>query len=147
MKKACLLTLLLFLLPGTVLASGQSNQYYPPSDSDYFMKKFSWQLYMSSGVKQVIFKQYDEKFKKRMTLYHDVKKANSFLWVDFYCRGQVSVEFLDKKGKVMDSFIRDSAKKYLDNSSCTYRYAVTFSDFDEKKRKYKSDKFKKNRKK
>lgn len=146
-KKLLLVLFSLALLPGTVFASGQSSQFYPPSNSDYFNKKFSWQIFFSNNVKKVEFTQYDEKMKKRSTLYHNSVKGNSFLWVDFYCKGPMSVEFFDKHGKVVDSFIRGTAEKYLDNSSCSYKDAATFSDYDEKKGRYISDTFKKKKKK
>ena len=145
-KKLLLVLLSLSLLPGTVFASGQSGQFYPPSNSDYFNKKFSWQIFFSNNVKKVEFTQYDVKMKKQSVLYHNSVKGNSYLWVDFYCQGMVSVEFFDKKGKVVDSFIRGTAERYLNDSSCSYSSAVTFSDYDEKKDRYASDMFKKKEK-
>lgn len=142
-KKLLLVFFSLSLFPGIVFASGQSGQYYPPSHSDFYNKKFSWQIFLSNNVKKVEFTQYDIKMKKRSVLYHKSVEGNSYLWVDFYCKGMVSVEFFDKKGKVVDSFIRGKAEKYLDDSSCSYPYAATFSDYDDKKGRYASDTFKK----
>ncbi|MFJ8258186.1 hypothetical protein ACIQ4Z_13035 [Peribacillus asahii] len=74
-----------------------------------------------------------------------ITPQNSFFWVDFTCKGNVGVKFFDKKGKVVDSFVRGPGTAYLDNTACNYKYFVTFSDYDEKQRKNKSYKFKKTR--
>ncbi|MFJ8265238.1 hypothetical protein [Peribacillus asahii] len=70
-----------------------------------------------------------------------ITPQNSFFWVDFTCKGNVGVKFFDKKGKVVDSFVRGPGTAYLDNTACNYKYFVTFSDYDEKQRKNKSYKF------
>ncbi|USK58342.1 hypothetical protein [Peribacillus asahii] len=45
--------------------------------------------------------------------------------------------FFDKKGKVVDSFVRGPGTAYLDNTACNYKYFVTFSDYDEKQKNIK----------
>jgi len=142
-KKYLVSLMICMFIPIPVLASGQSGQFYPSSQSDYYKKKFSWQIYVSYGVKKIIFTQYDMKKRDRGLIYYDNPPQNSFFWVDFTCKGNVGVKFFDKKGKVVDSFVRGPGTAYLDNTACNYKYFVTFSDYDEKQRKYKSDKFKK----
>ncbi|MFJ7678945.1 hypothetical protein ACQKIC_00510 [Peribacillus sp. NPDC046944] len=78
-KKLLFLLTALSLLPAPAVASGQSGQFYPPSHSDFYNKKFSWQLFLSHGVKRVEFTQYDVKMKKRSVIYHNSVKENSFL--------------------------------------------------------------------
>ncbi|MFJ8260264.1 hypothetical protein ACIQ4Z_24260 [Peribacillus asahii] len=134
---------LFMLIPIPVLASGQSGQFYPPSHSDYYKKKFSWKIYVSYGVKKIIFTQYDMKKRNRGFIYYDNPPQNSFFWADFTCKGNMSVEFFDKKGKVVDSFVRGPGTAYLDNSACNYNSFAKPSDYNEEQRKYKSDKFKK----
>lgn len=124
------------------MANSQSGQFYPPSNSDYFQKKFSWQIYVSHGVEKITFTQYDMENKERGLIYYDNPPQNSFFWVDFTCLGNVSVQFYDKKGKVVDFFTRGPATAYLDNKACKYDDFANRSDYDEKKGKYKSDKFK-----
>ncbi|WP_180320079.1 hypothetical protein [Peribacillus loiseleuriae] len=143
MIRKCLLFLMLFtFLPGSVMANSQSGQYYPPTNSDYFQKKFSWQIYVSHGVKKITFIQYDMENKERGLIYYDDPPQNSFFWVDFTCRGNVRINFYNKKGKLIGSFTRGHGTSYLNNSACNYKDFVYGSDFDEKNRKYKSDKFK-----
>lgn len=146
-KKSIIFVLVLTLfLPLTVSASQQSGQYYPPSHSDYFQKKFSWQFYSSLGVKQIRFTQFDIEGNKKGTINFEVKE-NGFKWVDFTCKGNVSVEFLNEAGDVLDSVTRGQGTPYLDNSSCNYKSFVKQSNYDETKRKYKDDTFGKNKKK
>lgn len=143
MIKKCLMFLIVFtFLPVTVMANSQSGQFYPPSNSDYFQKMFSWQIFVSHGVKKITFTQYDIENKERGLIYYDDPPQNSFFWVDFTCRGNVSIQFFDNKGKLIDSFIRGHGKSYLKNTACKYDSFVSRSDYDEKNRKYKSDKFK-----
>ena len=141
-KRSILLLMLFTILPVSVMASSQSGQYYPPSNSDYFQKKFSWQFYVSHGVEKIIFTQYDMENTERALIYYDNPPQNSFFWTDFSCRGNVSIQFFDSEGKVLDSLIRGQATEYLNDTACVYRDFANRSDYDEKKGKYKSDKFK-----
>lgn len=147
MKKSIIFVIALTLfLPLTVSASQQSGQFYPPSNSDYYQKKFSWQLYSSLGVKNIRFTQYDINGNEKGTINLEAKK-NGYNWVDFTCKGNVSIEFLDESGGVLDSVTRGHGTSYLDNSSCNYKSFVKQSNYDEVKRKYKDDTFGKKKKK
>jgi hypothetical protein len=127
-------------VPLGTLASQQSGQYYPPTNSDYYLKKFSWQLYTSQGVSQIRFTQYDLNNVKKGQLVLKVKdKSNT--WVDFNCKGNVHIQFQDKKGKTLDFSTRGPATSYLNNSKCNYKSFVSFSNYDSSKKKYKDDTF------
>lgn len=91
--------LFVLIIPLNAFASQQSGQYYPPNSSDYFKKKFSWQLYSSKGVNGMRFTQYDIDGNEKGKINIEAKE-NSFSWVDFSCRGNVSIEFLDENGDV-----------------------------------------------
>ncbi len=145
-KKGFLLIMLLaFLIPLNVSASQQSGQYYAPSGSDYHQKKFSWQLYSDFGIDQIRFTQFDIDGNEKGKI--NIKaKENDFAWVDFYCSGNVHIEFLDASGKVQNSLTRGQATSYLDDSSCNYKSFVKASNYDEKANKYKDDTFGKKKK-
>lgn len=146
-RNLLLALILVLLLPLNASASQQSNQYYPPSNSDYFMKKFSWQLYASIGINKIRFTQFD-KNNEQVKIIDLETNGNSFYWVDFYCTGDVSIEFLDSDEKTKDIITRGKGTTYLDNSSCKYDSFVKVSNYDENKKQYKDDTFgKKNNKK
>lgn len=144
-KSLILLLALILILPLTVSASQQSGQYYPPSNSDYFQKKFSWQLYSSFGVKEIKFTQFDLDGKEKGKV--NLKATeNGFNWVDFSCKGNVSIEFLDENGGTVSFLTRGQARSYLDDTSCDYKSFVKTSNYDEKKKQYRDDTFGRNKK-
>lgn len=145
-KSLILLISLSFILPLTVSASQQSGQYYPPSNSDYFQKKFSWQLYSSFGVKEIKFTQFDIDGIEKGEINLNATE-NGFNWVDFSCRGNVSIEFLNENGDTVSVFTRGQARSYLDDTSCNYKSFVKVSNYDEKKQQYRDDTFGKKKKK
>lgn len=87
-------------------------------------RETSIQIYASFNVSKIIFTQYGGSNNKRGTIYYDTVKGNSFTWVDFYCRGNVAVEFFDKNGKTVDFFTRGKALSYLDDSNCNYKHLL-----------------------
>lgn len=140
-KKSLLLVMLFVLfLPLNASASQQSGQYYPPSHSDYFQKKFSWQLYSSRGIKEIRFTQFDKNGEEIEAINLEAKE-NGFNWIDFSCTGSVSIEFLDADGKVKDQLTRGVATKHLDGTACEYKTFVKTSNYDEKKNQYSDDTF------
>ncbi|MBK5447062.1 hypothetical protein [Peribacillus sp. TH24] len=131
------------MVPNLAHASGRSREYYPPSDSDFYQKKFSYQLYFSFGTVKVRMTQYkpdlpmeDKNIQKVITW--NVKE-NSYMWMDHKCSGGLVFEYLDESGEVVDSEIRAEDNKYLSQGSCTNPVAP--SDFNEEKNQYKSDTF------
>ena len=139
--------LLAFLIPLNVNASASkhSGQYYAPSGSDYHQKKFSWQFFSDFGIDQIRFIQFDIDGNEKGKIDFKVKE-NDFKWIDFYCKGNVHIEFLDASGKVQDSLTRGQATSYLDDSSCNYKSFVKASNYDEKKNRYSDDTFGKKKK-
>lgn len=145
-RRILLIVMLLSLfIPISAFASQQSGQYYPPSSSDYSKKKFSWELYSSRGVNDIRFTQYDLNGTERGKITLKAKE-NVFSWVDFSCKGNVSIEFLDANGKVLSLFSRGQALSHLDDRSCNYKTFVKASNYDAKARKYRDDTFGKNKK-
>lgn len=147
-KKVNVLIVLSFvfiMLPIQAFASGMSREYYPPSDSDYYQKKISYQLYFSFGTVKVRMTQYkpglpmdDANIITKVTW--NVKE-NSFMWVDMQCKGVLSFEYLDATGKVVSFHDRGEDTSYLNQGKCTAGDAVKPSDFNEESNQYKSDTF------
>jgi hypothetical protein len=144
-KFVTLLALIVIMLPIQAFASGLSRQYNPPSDSDYYQQKISYQLYFSFGTVKVRMTQYKPELpmteeNKITTVTWNVKE-NSFMWVDMQCKGALSFEYLDSAGTVVDFHTRGETTEYLNQGKCTAGDAVKPSDFNEEANQYKSDTF------
>ncbi len=116
-------------------ASSQSGQYYPPSDSEYFKKKFSWQFYIDHQTYQIRFtsRPLDPNNPLFLQQTFDVR-PNSFIWFDFSCQGRDDIEFLDAQGNVLSFMTRGQTTTYLDGTGDVM--CVRLSDFDENAKDY-----------
>jgi hypothetical protein len=139
-----IVTFLYMLIPIQVFA-GMSREYYPTADSDYFQKKFSYQLYISHEVEKLRMTQYKPDLplteENIVTIVTWNVKGNSYIWMDQQCKGALSFEYIDSSGKVVESHIRGKSNSYLNEGSCSAGNVVKPSDFNEDQNRYASDTF------
>lgn len=136
----------MIMIPQMALAasnSGMSREYHPPSDSDYYQKKMSYQLFFDFGTVKVRMTQYKPGLpmeeKNIQTIVTWKVKENSFMWMDQKCGGALNFDYLDASGKIVSSHLRGETTTYLNQGSCTN--PVSPSDFNEEKNQYKGDTF------
>jgi hypothetical protein len=143
LKKAFMLSIaLMLLLPFQAFASGQSGRYYPPSDSDFYQKKVSTQVFISAGITQLKMTQRDFDTGEVIGVITWNVKPGSYIWIDESCKGSLAYEFLDSEGVTQTgSFIRAKTDIDLQEGSCTAGGFVKPSDYNEEQDQYAGDTF------
>lgn len=135
-----LLGLILLSFPLQSLASGILQEYYPPSDSDFYQKRITFQYYNSPGVTQIVITQYEYPGNtivlgtKEFTV-----KENSNIWIDYTCKGQALIEWKDSTGAVKDWLIRGETTNYLEQGDCSN--IANLSNYNEELKQYADDTF------
>lgn len=135
-----LLALIVLSFPLQSLASGILQEYYPPSDSDFYQKRITYQYYNSFGVTQIVITQYaypgntEVLGTKEFTV-----TENSNTWIDFTCKGQALIEWKDSTGAVKDWLIRSETDNYLEQGDCSN--IANLSNYNEELGQYADDTF------
>ncbi|MDP4086020.1 MAG: hypothetical protein Q8934_15560 [Bacillota bacterium] len=140
-----ILTVFLLILPIQTFASGMTREYDPPSNSDYYQKKISYQLYFSPGVAKVRITQYKYGADQTDPTSIVTQKIwnvspNSYMWVDMTCKGATGYEYLDSSSNVVDMNTRGQTDVYLNSGTCDSN-SIAPSDFNETQNQYASDTF------
>lgn len=142
-QNVLIIFILIFLMsPIKSLASGMSQQYLPPANSDYRGEKISWQIYLSYGITKLRITQFSYGYPKEVieTVTWNVEE-NSTVWVDMTCMGDTSFEFLDASGKVKGIETRGQSESYLGQGTCEPGKTIKPSDYNEEQNQYASDTF------
>jgi len=124
----------------SLAASGIMQEYYPPSDSDYYQKKISFKYYNDFGVVKIRFIQWEyggntvELGRKEIPV-----KENTDIWIDHSCKGGLTVQWLNAAGEITSSLQRGQTESYLNQGDCSN--FVSPSNFNEEKNQYADDTF------
>lgn len=135
-----LLVIFLSSSPIQSLASGILQEYYPPSDSDFYQKRITYQYYNSFGVTQIVITQYE--YPGSTTVIGTKEFAvqeNSNIWIDYTCKGQALIEWKDSTGAVKDWLIRSETDNYLEQGDCSN--IANLSNYNEELGQYADDTF------
>lgn len=135
-----LLGLILLSFPLQSLASGILQEYYPPSDSDFYQKRITFQYYNSPGVTQIVITQYEYPGSTKVLGTKEFTvKENSNIWIDYTCKGQALIEWKDSTGAVKDWQIRSETDNYLEQGDCSN--IANLSNYNEELDQYADDTF------
>jgi hypothetical protein len=135
-----LLGLILISFPLQSLASGILQEYYPPSDSDFYQKRITYQYYNSPGVTQIVITQYEYPGNTKVIGTKEFTvKENSNIWIDYTCKGQALIEWKDSTGAVKDWLIRSETDNYLEQGDCSN--IANLSNYNEELKQYADDTF------
>lgn len=131
--------LLSYIPQNAFAASGILQEYYPPSDSDFYQKRISFKYYNDFGTTKIRFIQLEYGTGIELGRKEFAVKENSDLWIDQTCKGQVAIQWLNAAGDIVYSMNRGDSDSYLGQGDCNN--IANPSNFNETKNQYADDTF------